>query len=157
MCGVLLSDRHQKTADPALDPRDRGGREERLFDVHAFGVAEAKEDVAAKIRIDGCLQRDLDLADPHARAVFLGASLGREVADEITDRADVGKKAWVHGLLLRSHAPATRIGALRFELPHECNAIRDLPRAGGIRLLRRQRRGAGERQHCHLFLHVVVG
>jgi hypothetical protein len=74
--GVLFAEWHQKPTKPRLELiRERGRGEIRLLDGHTFEIADAQEDVAAKVRIDRCLHRQLDLPYTEACGVFLGRCL----------------------------------------------------------------------------------
>ena len=74
---VLLAERHQEPAEPHLELDGKAVVVRNACSMAIpSSVADAEEDVAAKVGIDGGLERDLDLADAEARAVFLRAALG---------------------------------------------------------------------------------
>src|SRR5206468_3877902 len=65
------------------------------FDRDLFEIAQPEKHVATEVRIDDGLERELDLTHAQARAVFLRRAVGREIADEIADGADIGEEAWI--------------------------------------------------------------
>src|SRR5688500_4525658 len=102
--GVLLPDRHQESTQLQLEAEgERRRRQKSLLDADSFDVIETNEHIAAKVRIDGGLKGDLHLPDAKPRAVFLRASFRRQIADKITDDADVGEQSRIRRRGARSH------------------------------------------------------
>src|ERR1700694_2607727 len=89
---ILLAKRHQIAPEPDLEIRKARRRQICLLDRDPFLVGDAKEEVAAEVRIDDRLHGELHFANAEPRTVGLRRSLWREIADEIADGAEVGKE-----------------------------------------------------------------
>src|SRR5215203_3764885 len=85
--------------------------------------------------LDDGLQRDLHLPDAQPSAILLGAAVGGEVEDEITNGADVGKQTrigggalWAGGLALGGRLSGSGVGGRgerSAKLLHERDGVPD--------------------------------
>lgn len=128
---VLLSERKMEATRTHLQlPGERRRGEVGFLDGNAFLVADAEDEVPAKIRIDVSAKRELDLSHVEAASRFERAAVRARIGDDVGNDADARIESGVVRLLRLSgrHAAHLMRGpsfpGYALELSHESDRVR---------------------------------